>query len=866
MSRHTLPAAHGGVFGTSPWLRAPWLLLRRPSVFLAIVGACAVLSIAAASGVLFVSTLGTASLQAQAAGDCREASLPTATADVDTSQLARTRTGGQQAIQRAGLPAPYVSEIGEARIQASQVHMFSLAGALDHVEKLTPSAGAGAWIPNTFADKLHVRPGDTLTTTSGQPLRIAGIYRDLAPSPFQVAHLPPFFCTWQAQFVPTAASDQVIAATPPRYRQAPMLFVDEATEARAVDGTVTVSWYAPLSPKTTSLQRYDEALQQMGQAAGVIGSEYAVNVDVDKKLPTKLDIAKRAQSGVSGSVIPIDIAGVVVALLLVAGAGGFWATHRAREVRLLVARGVGTAALGSKAVLETLPPALLGLAGGYFAALALVRKVGPSEVLEPGGPVEGLLLALAVLAVGSLLIGLVGGISGRDRVLGAPTGWIRAVPWELALLGIAVWMGLLIRAGGGITIDHTIVKVSPLAFVFPLIGATAVLLLVGRVIAWLLPRAAELARRRGIAGYFALRRIIGSRAVVVGLIIGTALPCCLLTYGSTVTKGIADEVTTKYQTNLGADHVLLVFGVKDQIPDPRGRGTFVAIYEAEPRLADGEPAYVLGVDPKTFREFAFLDSTEKSQVAQLHDGNAGRIPAILVNAPNHADSSAVSIRSTTLPLDVVARDDVFPGLRNGYRPMVVVNIRALSHVDTNADRQNQFWTDNANLTSGYALLNRDGFSVLTEISSDVVIGTTGLLPVTWVFGYLRALAVLIGVVAVAGLVFALASRTRRRTVSYVLSRRMGMSKVTHVRSLVLELALVVGFGWLAGSSMGAASFGTIYRALDVYPALPPPMSFVLPAATIALTAVVTAAVVLLASIATHTLAERANPADILRLE
>jgi hypothetical protein len=83
---------------------------------------------------------------------------------------------------------------------------------------------------------------------------------------------------------------------------------------------------------------------------------------------------------------------------------------------------------------------------------------------------------------------------------------------------------------------------------------------------------------------------------------------------------------------------------------------------------------------------------------------------------------------------------------------------------------------------------------------------------------------------------------------------------------VLELVLVVGFGWLAGSGVGAAAFGLIYRALDVYPSLPPPTAFVLPAATIAVIAAVTATVVLLASVATHTLAERARPGEILRLE
>ncbi|TAM81256.1 MAG: hypothetical protein EPN43_14405, partial [Jatrophihabitans sp.] len=376
MSRHASRAAHGGVVTTTPWLRAPWLLVRRPTVFFAIVGACAVLAIAAASGMLFVSTLGSASLGAQAASDCREASLPTASADVGGARLSQVRAGGGREMVAAGLPAPYTSEIGEARIQDSMVHLFAMPGALDHVQKLTPSAGAGAWFPDTFAAKLDLRPGDTVATTTGQPVRVAGIYRDLAPSPFQVSPLPAFFCSWQAQFVPTAASDAAIAATPPRYRQAPMLLVDEATQARVVDGNVTVSWYAPLSPRSTSLHRYHRALAQLQTAAATIDSTYALTVDVDQKLAKKIDIAERTQAGTGGSVIPIDVAGVVVALLLVAGAGGFWASHRAREVRLLVARGVGAPALGIKAVLETLPPALVGLAGGYLAALAIVRRVG----------------------------------------------------------------------------------------------------------------------------------------------------------------------------------------------------------------------------------------------------------------------------------------------------------------------------------------------------------------------------------------------------------------------------------------------------------------------------------------------------------
>lgn len=869
MSRHHEGPARthrGGVLATAPWLRAPLLLTRRPSVFLAIVGAVAILTIAASSGVLFLSTLGTASLRAQAATDCPQYSQPAVSADVSGTELAAVRAGGRGQFAAAGLPAPYSTELSLTTVQASTVHLFSRPGALAHVQKLTPADGTGVWFPDVFAQKLGVHPGDVVRTTGGAPLRVAGIYKDLAPSPFRRSELPRYWCTWRDQIVPTAASDKMLAALPPAARSGPWLIADEATMAAASEGAVTLSWYAQM-PRSTSLSQFVQAQNRATLAAGTIGTRYAVAARVARQLPEKIAIASRARDGISGSVIPIDIAGIVVSLLLVAGAGVFWATHRAREVRLLVARGVDPFALGVKAILETIVPALIGLAGGYAGAIALVKAVGPSEVLEPGAPAQGALVAAGATALGLLLIGLIGALSARDRVIGAARSWLRFVPWELALLALAVWMGALIRNGSGVTVDHTVVRVSPMAFVFPIVGSTAVVLLVGRLVAWLLPAIGRAAHRTGIAGYLALRRIAGSRIVVVGLIVGTALPCCLLTYGSTVTHGVSNEVTTKYRTNLGAEHVLSVYGLHNAIPDAEGHGTFVTTFQTEPILSDGTEAYVLGVTPATFRQFAYLTAAQRKGVDALHPVPAGSaVPAVLVNAASGESVKSVSIRNTTIPLDVVSRDAVFPGLRNGSRPMLVVDARALVNVDSNADRENQMWTSTAELDSALAWLATHNDSVLTEITSSVVIGTTGLLPVTWIFGYLRALAILIGVIAVAGLVFALAARTRRRTVSYVLSRRMGMSKLAHVRSLVLELVLVVGLGWLAGSGVGAGAFGVIFGSLDVYPALPPPMEFVLPAFTLAATAVVTAGVILLASLATHALAERARPAEILRLE
>ena len=100
----------------------------------------------------------------------------------------------------------------------------------------------------------------------------------------------------------------------------------------------------------------------------------------------------------------------------------------------------------------------------------------------------------------------------------------------------------------------------------------------------------------------------------------------------------------------------------------------------------------------------------------------------------------------------------------------------------------------------------------------------------------------------------------------LLARRMGMRRRTHVASLVVELGVILGLGWVAGSSLGIGSFGLIVDKLDMYPALPPPPAFTVPGTPLVVTAVVVAVVVLVATLAVQALAERTKPAEILRLE
>ncbi|HZY76193.1 MAG TPA: FtsX-like permease family protein [Jatrophihabitantaceae bacterium] len=882
MNGHRGRRAFGGAVVSGPWLRAPLSLLRRPVVLLAVVVSTAVLAIAASSGVLFTSTLGTASLDAQAADDCPELSMPSFNAAVSGGRTPAENAAGAAAMRQAGLSGAYWVDLAAAQIQTVPITLFARVGALAHVQPLTPDHGQpGAWFPDTFAAMLHVHAGDTVTTTTGASLRVAGIYRSLSPDPFHLANLPRYWCTWNDLIVQKITGN---TGTPPFLITDPATIdtvVASYTSATTAYGSqwVSMSWYAPLSADATIA----DATADQQRAANAWGaylstSKRALKVDFqtnallhyrnpkppgDSPLGKKIAIADQVHDGLAGSVLPIDLAGAVIALLLVAGAGAFWAAHRQREIALLTARGVGPLPLAVKAVLETLPALALGLAAGVLAAVALVRSTGPADVFTPGAIGSATGAASGAAGAGLVIIAIIGALAGRDRTIGARRSRWRRVPVELVLIGFAVWAWARISSGSGIEFDHAIVDVRPLLLLFPLLGVTGVLLLCARLLTFAVPRLASTARRLGSAGFLALRRIGGSRAIAIGLLVGTALPCGLLAYAGTVSTGVHHELIRKYQTNLGAPVVLQLIGVHEDDPRLDGHGTAVARYDNGPTLPDGTQVAVAGVDPGSFGRFAYTSPHQRKQIAGLRDGTAN---AVLVNASAVASPSEVRLGTTTLHVHVIARGSVFPGLRNGARPLLVVNRAALAHVDPQLDRANEVWTVPSQVDAVDVAIKRDGYRVLGRIDPAIRVGNSGLLPITWIFGYLRALAVLIGAVAIAGLVFALNARTRRRTVAYVMSRRMGLSQGTHLRSLLIELTAIVGLGWVLGTGLGFVGYAVLTGSLDVDPELPPGAAFDLPAVTLGSTAAVVAVVIAAAAAGAHLAAERAQPADILRLE
>jgi len=216
----------------------------------------------------------------------------------------------------------------------------------------------------------------------------------------------------------------------------------------------------------------------------------------------------------------------------------------------------------------------------------------------------------------------------------------------------------------------------------------------------------------------------------------------------------------------------------------------------------------------------------------------------------------------TLTVDVVDTPAVLPGQRV-TDPLLLVDAAALGPVDNTAKRFTEVWTDDeqaarqAMLAQGMHLFDVSTGAQLRDVAN--------FLAVTWAFGYLEALAALVGLVAVGGLLLYLETRQRQRVAGYALARRMGLTGRAHLGSLLAELATLIGAAVCVGAGLALVAVLAVYHRLDLDTDRPPPPLLSLPLADLAWAALAAGAVAVAAAGYAHHAASRANAAEVMRL-
>ena len=864
------------------------LAFRSPAVVLAVAAAALILACASSSGALFLSSASSEALRRIVAADCPDTAYPAidgtaGSTDPFESPMTLSDTQVRSAMTGAGIPATEhvlrtsdpVGLTGPAGGSVNPANVLFRDDALANVKVLERGPAAGIWLPATLARQLGARPGGSVglgPVDDGQTTRIAvaGIYEDLWRQPTQ-----PYWCSYAPLFQnfsygnDAAPPPLALASDPSAYEEASLGGGTSATER----------WVSAIDTSGMTLSRAEELAGRQAEAYVTLHASPPTDTASRSSGPGQIPIfaeqTRLIRSGLRGPVVPIALGGTILALLLVGAAGSYWADRRAREVRLLSSRGVGPAALALKAVLELALAAVVGTLLGWLLARWLVGAVGPSPDLDPDAPRQALLTAGVALLAGLTLLALVAGLRSRnatERPIGARRSWVVLVPWELTLLIAAGLCWLQLRDSGAVVLERNVAQISLLVVAFPLLFIVGGAVFVVRLLALLLPAAGRLAGRRSPAWYLAGRRVTASRVVSVTLLAAASTPVAVLVYAATLTQTSQYTLDAKAKVYVGATQAVQSVDPMRRTPETDRVGTLVTRYLYA--TVEGSEVAVLAVDPDTFAGSAFWDRRfagvplDALLEAIRRPAADGRVAAVLMPAGDLADHGVgdrydIALGKTTATLEVVATAATFPG-RRVADPVIVIDVHRLGTVDPFAGSLSELWTRGSSDEAQTVVLGQDA-RVYDVASLDEVFQAANFVGISWTFGYLSALAALVGLVAVGGLLLYLETRQRARVASYALGRRMGLTRGTHLRSLLAELGTLLVAAFAVGAALAWTAVLMVYGSLDVDTYRPPAPLLTTPTAALVGAGAGTVVVVLLATLYAQRSADRADVAEVLRL-
>jgi putative ABC transport system permease protein len=896
-----------GVALGAPWLRAPLLLLRYPGLLLAVATAVVILAVAGSASPLFLSSAGNATLQRGIAETCRwEVGVKFSTNAPIAGQAFSQGIGGVPSRGQAlalfeqvdrrfrsemgkGIEhvAPVEGDISSSVTRASHrgvaatepvvVRLYTRDGGLDHVEKLASAGGDGVWVPDTVANELHLKPGDSITFTGSLARfdttarsRVAGVYRDLVKQPPD-----PYWCTQAHLIYPLSAFEN---SNPPA-----LMMTDRETFLRLArklgERDATFTYDLPIRPQGLTLP---QAQVLAGQLKAVIdklaanpfgGPQGFFAPRRTSTLPFLVQQAEETVSALRRSVDTISLAGRIVALAVIGASGIYWVNRRRTEVAFLSARGIGAVGIGTKVLLEVLPVAAAGAAGGWALGVVLAKLLGPTNLLDPSAPPAALWQVIWTTAIGVAFLSLVAAVSARRETEGGPSRGrdvVARAPWEAAVLALAgaSLYEILSRGSRPFQIGRGPPKLDVLILLFPILFVAGTSGLAVRVIGRFLPALRGAARGRSHAVYLATRRVAAAPRIALALISATALAIGILVYAGTLTRSVAATSNAKALVFLGSD---VSVTVAEDIPVPgpiRADSTKVTVIDSAYFLPDQQPLDVLGVDRGTFAKGAFWDPSfaGKPLPSLLEDltpstDAADPVPILVAGAGLPTNGTLVFRGGPVrIPVRVVDVLTAFPGM-DPSRSLVVVDQQALESRD--APGFSAIWStaDPGAVRSALP----PGVHILAFASAAEVQENPAFLSLSWALRFLQALGIMTGLIVLGGVLLYLEARQRSREVSYALAKRMGLTRRAHRRAVGIELGAMLALGAGLGALLAWVSARLVYGKLDALPLIPPPPLFRTPFGLLAATAVALALAAWAGAWRVQRAAERAKVAEVMRL-
>ncbi|NYI90847.1 putative ABC transport system permease protein [Amycolatopsis endophytica] len=845
----------------SPWARAPWMLLRRPAISVAVAAAAFLVALPAAAAALFLSAAGNASLRDQTADAC-----PAFTgAHVEASLEFTGASGARQldrrvrALTEAGAPVPRLSGpvvtlTSRATVGTGTVSLVARDGFADNVTVLDGGSGPGLWLPDGFAGAQGIRVGDQVPvalTGRTAMMPVAAVYADLRSQPDR-----PYWCGLVDLYRGKPLGEVAIY---------PLALVSRDDFLALADGTGSVAGTTvELAVNTDGLTTANvhpvlDGLQRLRDDTNQAVDRYPGGVRFSSGLPAMAERADLVVGALTGTVVPLAAAATLAGLVVAGAAGGFWVDRRRAELTVLSARGAGPVALAGKAVLEVALVVAAGAVGGWFAARALVGSAGPIALFTPAARAGSVWATAGAFVV---TLGAIALVAARRTAHLFDVPPVRAhrrsrMPWEVLPLAGAVvsWFVLGDDVQTGSAGAGTVAHVPPRLVVAPILLVIALALGVARLTRWMLARA----RARGgpaHAGLFlATRRVLAGPVAAAVLIGATAVPVALAVYGASVTGSVERTLHAEGQLIVGTDVVFSLEGPAPVPPALVDSASAVSYYNNA--RVGGTTVEVIGVDPATFGRAAFWDPALPGPSLDDLLGRLASGEKIAVLAGATRGASTVDIGGRAMPLTVVGVPQL-PGKKSG-NPLLMVRQDVLDGLGLVTRPQLWVRGDPDRILPAVA-----GLPVRTYAEAASVTAAGVYSPITYTFGFLAAVSLLCGAIIIVGLLLYLTAKARARRSAYVLLKRMSVSAADHWRSLFFEVGGLLLAGFVAGLALAAVAVAFTYGAYDLNPATVPGTVLDVPWGLVGGLAAAAVVTTMLAAAVAQRAVSRARPAEVLR--
>ena len=894
------------------WVKSPFVLVRFPGLLLSLTAGAVLLALAASSYPLFISSTSSAALDRQIQSVTRFGAglflqkesllVPSLTryGDLVTEpQAIREFRARERAVAAEASASPHLADVvsswmaptvtGEPTDGGSSNLFRPLfrTGALEHVVSVEGREGEGVWMADLPARRLGIRPGDELRLEAIGPegevtVTVDGIYKALFNEPPQ-----PYWRSFSREIYPAGDS-----APPPTFLLGSADTVIHISSEVSAE-SVLQRFEVPLAPDVPITLDDARALESVSRDFETnvrdensrLGKNFCFycfggGPETNSLISIVVSQTEKRVAPVEGPVRLLLVAGVLVAIAVVAAAGAFAVATRRIEADLLYARGMSPGTMAAKTVAEAVIPSILGAAVGFGCARLLVQLLGPGGAVDENAVSLGWRAAALSVPVSVLLLGGVASLSFLRRSESATEklGFLARIPWELGLLLLSFFFLAQLLRGGALVknVDTGVTRPSVYLLLFPILFIAGFGTLFARLFQGLLKRIR--ARSGGMSSglYVAIHRLAGAPRLTMLLFAAASLALGIFVHAQTIVRSLETTVDAKALLFVGSD---VQASIRPDLPIPDSfefpRTVATRLLEAGTAAPGDTEVDLLVIDPETLPDAAYWEAQFGPPLEELADklgeGTGAKIPVVVANG-ELPDIDTFNYLDTPVPIEVVEETVAFPGT-SSQRPLVVIDgeqlatfFEAAGHPGPaeSARATTEMWVrgDTGSIVGELQAFEDQAYGFITAADVRDIPSISAVIDT---FGVLNVLGLGAGLLVVVVILMYLQARQRTRVVSYALSRRMGLSDSSHRTALAVELAILLGAAYVVGSLLALASARFIVGMVDPLAAIPPPPLFTPPVVLVLIALGVLLGVAFVGGALTNARAKRADFAEVMRL-